>query len=77
MLYEVITDKLVPLPVERIACFYVENKMAKIITTDNESFFMDSSLEDLYLQLEPTEFFRANRQYIVAHKAIKDRNNFV
>ena len=57
---------------ERIACFYVENKMAKIITTDNENFFMDSSLEDLYLQLEPTEFFRANRQYIVAHKAIKD-----
>jgi two-component system LytT family response regulator len=46
--------------------------MAKIITTDNENFFMDSSLEDLYLQLEPTEFFRANRQYIVAHKAIKD-----
>jgi two-component system LytT family response regulator len=65
-------DKLIPLPVERIACFYVENKMAKIITTDNENFFMDSSLEDLYLQLEPTEFFRANRQYIVAHKAIKD-----
>ncbi len=65
-------DKLIPLPVERIACFYVENKMAKMITTDNQSFFMDSSLEELFLQLEPTAFFRANRQYIVAHKAIKD-----
>lgn len=65
-------DKLVPLQVERIACFYIENKMAKIITTDNESFFMDSSLDELYLQLDPAHFFRANRQYIVAHKAIKD-----
>ena len=65
-------DKLIPLPVERIACFYIENKMAKIITTDNETFYMDSPLEDLYLQLDPSEFFRANRQYIVSHKAIKD-----
>nr|MBP8904703.1 LytTR family transcriptional regulator [Paludibacteraceae bacterium] len=34
--------------------------------------YMDSPLEDLYLQLDPSEFFRANRQYIVSHKAIKD-----
>ena len=46
--------------------------MTKIITTDNETFYMDSPLEDLYLQLDPSEFFRANRQYIVSHKAIKD-----
>ena len=65
-------DKLIPLPVERIACFYIENKMAKIITTDNETFYMDSPLEDLYLQLDPSEFFRTNRQYLVSHKAIKD-----
>jgi len=65
-------DKLVPLQVERIACFYIENKMDKIITTDNESFFLDRSLDELYLQLDPAHFFRANRQYIVAHKAIKD-----
>ena len=65
-------DKLIPLSVERIACFYIENKMTKIITTDNETFYMDSPLEDLYLQLDPSEFFRTNRQYIVSHKAIKD-----
>ena len=46
--------------------------MTKIITTDNETFYMDSPLEDLYLQLDPSEFFRTNRQYIVSHKAIKD-----
>ncbi len=65
-------DKFIPLSVQKIACFYTENKMVKIITEDNHTFSMDSSLEDLYTQLDPSQFFRANRQYIVAHKAIKD-----
>jgi len=65
-------DKFIPLSVDRIACFYTENKIMKIITEDNETYSMDSSLEDMTNQLNPTQFFRANRQYIVAHKAIKD-----
>ena len=65
-------DKFIPLAIHRIACFYTENKMVKIITEDNQSYSLDSSLEDLYTQLDPALFFRANRQYIVSHKAIKD-----
>ena len=58
--------------IDRIACFYTENKMVKIITDDHQVFSMDSSLEELYTQLDPSQFFRANRQFIVSHKAIKD-----
>jgi two-component system, LytTR family, response regulator LytT len=65
-------DKLIPLATAQIACFYTENKMVKIVTIDQQTYSMDSSLEDLLLQLDPAEFFRANRQYIVSHKAIKD-----
>ena len=65
-------DKFIPLAIQNIACFYSENKMVKIITEDNLTYNMDSSLEDLYTQLDPALFFRANRQYIVSHKAIKD-----
>jgi len=65
-------DKFIPLAIQRIACFYTENKMVKIITEDHQVFSMDNSLEDLYTQLDPAQFFRANRQYIVSHKAIKD-----
>jgi len=65
-------DKFIPLAIGRIACFYTENKMVKIITEDNLTYHMDSSLEDLTNQLDPSRFFRANRQYIVSHKAIKD-----
>jgi two-component system, LytTR family, response regulator LytT len=65
-------DKFIPLAIHRIACFYSENKMVKIITEENQVYNIDSSLEDLYTQLDPALFYRANRQYIVAHKAIKD-----
>jgi two-component system, LytTR family, response regulator LytT len=65
-------DKFIPLAVHKIACFYTENKMVKIITEDNQIFHLDSSLEDVYMQLDPAQFYRANRQYIVSHKAIKD-----
>lgn len=65
-------DKLIPLAIDKIACFYTENKVVKIITMNQETYSMDSSLEELYLQLDHTAFFRANRQYIISHKAIKD-----
>jgi len=65
-------DKFIPLAIDTIACFYTENKMVKIITDDNKTFHMDSTLEDLTSQLDPMQFFRANRQYIVSHNAIKD-----
>ena len=65
-------DKFIPLAINKIACFYTENKMVKIITEDNQTFHFDSSLEDIYMLLDPVQFYRANRQYIVSHKAIKD-----
>lgn len=65
-------DKFIPLAVSKIACLYTENKMVNIVTDDQQIYHIDSSLEDLGNQLHPALFFRANRQYIVSHKAIKD-----
>lgn len=65
-------DKYIPLAIDKVACFYTENKMVTIMTLDGETFKIDSSLEDILIQVDPSRFFRANRQYIVAHKAIKD-----
>lgn len=65
-------DKLLPLSAHKIAYIYSEYKMAKIVTVDKESFTIDTSLEEILKQLDPDCFFRANRQYIVSHKAIND-----
>lgn len=65
-------DKLIPLSVDKIACFYTENKAVYAIMGDGRKFMLDSTLDDLYHQLNPELFFRANRQFIVSHKAIVD-----
>lgn len=65
-------DKFIPLQVNRIAYFYTENKMVKIVADDDQVYHLDTSLEDISSQLDPQLFFRANRQFIVARKAIKD-----
>lgn len=65
-------DKFIPLSVDKIAYFYIENKMTKIITLDTQHYNIDGSLEELFQNLDPSNFFRANRQCIVSHKAIQD-----
>ena len=65
-------DKLIPLPVKEIAFVYSENKIVKIFTFEQKSYHIDSWLEEIMSQLDPAMFFRANRQYIIAHEAVKD-----
>lgn len=65
-------DKLVPLSVTNVAYAYIEAKTVKMVTYDNKSYYLTQTLDDLIAQLDPHEFFRANRQFVVARKAIKD-----
>lgn len=65
-------DRLLPLSVDAIAYIYVNEKMSHAVTFDGQTYVLDRPLDALFLQLDPTQFFRANRQYIIAHQAIKD-----
>ena len=65
-------DKFIPLSVGDIACIYSENRIANIITLDNRTYCENNSLDEIQRQLEPSGFFRANRQFIISHRAIKD-----
>ena len=65
-------DKLIPLQVSNIAFICIDDKMIKIVSNDQKTFYTNQTLDDLLVQLDPHEFFRANRQYIVARTAIKD-----
>ena len=51
---------------------YSEFKMAKIVCFNRQSYSMDISLDEFLRQLNPSLFYRANRQYIVSHRAITD-----
>ena len=65
-------DKYVPLEIANIAFIKAEMKMAKIFTLDGRCMTLDKSLDAMQQQLDPREFFRANRQYIIARKAVRD-----
>ena len=63
-------DTLIPLSVDSIAYFMIENGIVKAVTEDTNSYTLDKKLEDLETELNPQLFFRANRQFIIQRKAI-------
>jgi len=65
-------DKLIPLATQDIAYIGIDAKMVKAVTFDSHTYYLDLVLDDLMRQLDPSLFFRANRQYIIAHRAVKD-----
>lgn len=65
-------DKLIPVSSDDIAFIYSQNKKAEIICFNKRDYMMDTSLDDFLKQLDPDLFFRANRQFIISHKAVTD-----
>ena len=65
-------DKLIPLSTSNIAYIYIDTKTVKTIALDEHVYYMSQTLDEIMSQLNPDDFFRANRQFIVSRKAIKD-----
>ena len=65
-------DKLVPLAAKDIAYVYIDLKLIKAVTFSGKIYYLNQNLDEMMNQLNPKMFFRANRQYIVSHEAIKD-----
>ena len=42
------------------------------MTFSGKVHYLNQNLDEMMNQLNPKKFFRANRQYIVAHESIKD-----
>lgn len=65
-------DKIIPLSINDIAFFYTSNEKVSAFTFKGDRYVVDRTLEVLQSTLPADEFFRANRQYIVARQAVKD-----
>lgn len=65
-----VRDRLIPLNVNDIAYIVLDDKISRVVTFDNTSYSIDKPLDAIYMQLDPTLFFRANRQFIIAHQAV-------
>lgn len=65
-------DKIIPVAMADVAFFYTFAERVTLTTLTGESYPVDKTLEALSQQLNAEEFFRANRQFIVSRRAVKD-----
>lgn len=57
--------------VQDIAYFFSEEGNSFLVTTNNDRFLLESILEEVETNLDPTAFFRINRKMIVSLSSIK------
>ena len=65
-------DRIIPISMEEVAYFYTFSERVTLTTHDGVTYPVDKTLESLSQQLSSKLFFRANRQFIVSRRAVKD-----
>jgi len=68
-------DKILPIKLQDIALFYLEHEITYIITFRQKTFTISKSLEELE-EIAGNSFYRANRQYLINRKAIKEASQY-
>ncbi len=65
-------NKIISLNTQEVACFFAEDGVTCILTLNQEKFIIDYTLDDLEGMLNPADFFRANRKYILSIQMIAE-----
>lgn len=67
-----VKDKLIPVNMSDVACIYSSDRKTQIYLKSGEMLLYNRSLDSIIGSLNPTHFFRANKQYIVARDCVKE-----
>ena len=65
-------DKIVPLRSQDVAFFHTFEERVTAYCHNGEKYQVDQTLESLHSKLPSSDFFRANRQFILSRKVVKD-----
>jgi len=65
-------EHLKTVEVDEITFFHSQEKTTFCVTRDNRSLILDYTLEQLEEMLDPTDFFRINRKYLISPRSIQD-----
>ena len=65
-------DRLIPVTADEFAWFEIRNGVVRGITFDKKHWLLEESLDTLTDELSPAAFYRANRQFLISRKAIKE-----
>ncbi|HZH54743.1 MAG TPA: LytTR family DNA-binding domain-containing protein [Sphingobacteriaceae bacterium] len=67
-------EKIIPIKISDIAVFYIENQLTHLITFDEKTYYLNTSLDQLEKKCGP-EFFRANRQHLINRQAVREASH--
>jgi DNA-binding LytR/AlgR family response regulator len=65
------SQRLIPVKTTEINHFATEGSLVCLVTTDKRKFVIDETLNELEQLLDPAEFFRVNRKFILARGTIR------
>lgn len=70
-------QKHLPIEVEDIAYFYIDDRVIFFKTLDNKKYIVDYTMDELDQMLDPTSFFRINRSFIIGIKGVRQIHDYV
>ncbi len=69
-------DRLLSIETSDISYFQTRNGVVYSVVNSGKKYIMDFTLDELSKQLDPEQFYRANRQYVVNYNAIKQVHKY-
>jgi DNA-binding LytR/AlgR family response regulator len=67
-----IRDKLLPVDLREVSCFYTTDRNTQIYMKDGNSYPYAKTLEQISASLNPASFYRANKQFFIARNSVKN-----
>lgn len=67
-----VKDKLIPVSMQEISCFYTTDKNSWVYLKNGELYPYSKTLEHISVSLNPTDFYRANKQFIIARDSVRN-----
>jgi DNA-binding LytR/AlgR family response regulator len=67
-----IKDKLLPIALQEVSFFYTSDKSTSVGLKDGRTLGYSRSLEHILSSLDPSNYYRANKQFIIARNAVEN-----
>lgn len=65
-----VKDKLLPIDLSEISFFYTTEKNTRIYLKNGKSYAYSKTLDQIELSLNPSDFIRANKQFIISRNSV-------
>lgn len=67
-----VKDKLMPVDMKEISFFYTTEKNTRVYLKNGKSYHYSKTLDQIEVMLNPSDFIRANKQFIVSRDSVEN-----